>query len=100
MNTCTGLCDILLRVQNLLGSVIPVFIALGVVYFVWGVVQYVVGDSEEAKKKGKDGIIFGIIGMAVIISLWGLVVVLLNTFGLNENNLAPTNTQLQNLLPK
>ncbi|KKS24434.1 MAG: hypothetical protein UU82_C0006G0032, partial [Candidatus Nomurabacteria bacterium GW2011_GWC2_41_8] len=35
----------------------------------------------EAKKAGRDRIIFGIIGLAVIIALWGLVRILTNTFG-------------------
>jgi hypothetical protein len=59
-------------------------VALGVVYFIWGVVQYFIGDSEEAKKKGKDRIIYGIIGLAVIISMWGLVNVVVTTFNLNS----------------
>ena len=63
---------------------VPVFIALGVLYFVWGVVQYVVFDEEEAKKKGRDRMIYGIVGLAVIIGLWGLVNLARNTFGLNN----------------
>ena len=94
-----GLESLMFRLQQLLNSVIPVLIALGVVYFVWGVVQYVIGDSEEAKKKGRDRMIFGIIGLAVIIGLWGLVFIVTNTFGLGTG-VAPSNTDLQNLLPR
>ena len=64
-----GLSSILCRIAELLNYVLPVLIVLGVVYLVWGVVRYMIGDSEEAKKKGKDGIIFGIIGLVVIVSL-------------------------------
>ncbi len=76
------LSGILCQVGNLLNSVMPVIIALGVVYFIWGVVSYVVGSDEEAKKKGRDRIIYGIIGLVVIVSIWGLVAILKNTFGL------------------
>ena len=72
----------LCRFQQILNSLIPLLIALGVVYFIWGVIQYVIKDEEEAKKKGRDKIIFGIIGLAVIVSLWGLVNIVVNTFGL------------------
>lgn len=67
---------------SLLNSIIPVLVALGVVYFVWGVVQYFIADAEEAKKTGKDRIIYGIIGLAVIVSVWGLVNIVIKTFGI------------------
>jgi hypothetical protein len=79
------LFGLLCRLGQLINSVVPVLIALGVLVFVWGVIQYVVSDDEEAKKKGRDRIIFGIIGLAVIIGLWGLVNLLRNTFLLNNN---------------
>ncbi len=75
-----GLSGLLVRINNLLGAVVPVLVALGVVYFIWGVVQYFIGDSEEAKSAGRDRIIYGIIGLAVIISVWGLVYLLADTF--------------------
>ena len=91
---------IVVRIGQLISYIIPVLVALGLVYFIWGVVQYVIGDSEEAKKKGKDRIIYGIIGLAVIVAVWGLVNIVVNTFGLNSyNNVSPSGAQLQNLLP-
>ena len=75
----TGLlCD----VSNILNKVIPVLILLGVVFFIWGVVRYVIADGEEAKQKGRDQIIYGLIGFAVIAGLWGLVRILVITFDL------------------
>ncbi len=86
--TITTLQGILCKFGELLGAVLPILIALGVVYFVWGVITYMVGDDEEAKKKGRDKIIFGIIGLAVIVGLWGLVKIVTNTFGLgNRQNI-------------
>lgn len=81
--TCTGTQDItwvLCKVSQILGSIVPVLIALGIVYFVWGVISYVIADDEEAKTSGRNRIIWGIIGLAVIISVWGLVRILTNTF--------------------
>jgi hypothetical protein len=86
------LFGLLCKFGSLLNSIVPVLIALGVVYFVWGVITYVVSDDEEAKQKGRNRIIYGIIGLAVIIGLWGLVNLLKNTFGLNNTtqNQLPT----------
>lgn len=72
----TGIC----KVGQLLNSIVPVLIALGIVYFVYGVVTYVIASDEEAKKSGRDRIIYGIIGLAVIVSVWGLVIILRDTF--------------------
>lgn len=72
--------DLILQFKDILESIIPVLVALGIVYFVWGVVQYVIADGEEAKTKGKDRMIYGVIGFAVIVGLWGLVNIVVNTF--------------------
>ena len=42
--------DVICRIGSILNSIIPVLIVLGVVYFVWGVVSYVMASEEEAKK--------------------------------------------------
>jgi len=94
----TGLGGVMCKIQELFSFVIPVLIALGVVYFVWGVVQYVIYDEEEAKKKGRDTMIYGIIGLTVVIGLWGLVYIVVDTFNIEQPG--PSNTELQNLLPK
>jgi hypothetical protein len=78
------LFGLLCKFGTLLNAIIPILIALAVVYFVWGVVTYVIASDEEAKKTGRDRIIFGIIGLAVIIGMWGLVNLLRNTFVLNN----------------
>jgi hypothetical protein len=78
----TGLSKLLCTVHQLLTSLVPVLVALGVMYFVWGVVRYVIADGEEAKEKGRDIMVFGIIGLTVIVGLWGLVNILVQTFDL------------------
>ncbi len=99
-----GFTFILCRITSLLNSVLPVLVALGVVYFVWGVVQYMIGGDDEAKKKGKDQIIYGIIGLVVIVSLWGLVYLVVDTFrgpyGSWDEQGAPDGRDLNNLLPR
>lgn len=86
---CTGgqvtdLGSLLCKIKQLLDTVVPVLIAFAVVYFVWGIISYVIGGDEEAKKKGRDKIIAGVIGLAVIIGMWGLVNILTKTFGIDN----------------
>lgn len=79
----TTLATMICKINQLLGLVVPVLIALGVVYFIWGVVSYVIGTDEEAKAAGRQKIIWGIIGLAVVIGVWGLVGILNRTFGVD-----------------
>jgi hypothetical protein len=81
-----GVFGALCKIQSILNAVIPVLVTLGVVYFVYGVITYVISSDEEAKKTGRDRIIYGIIGLAVIIGMWGLVSILTRTFGVDSNN--------------
>ena len=75
---------ILCLIAGVLNTAVPVMIALGVVYFVWGVVTYMIGDDEEAKAKGKNRIIYGIIGLVAIVAMWGLVTIVTRSFGLDN----------------
>src|SRR6476659_1129828 len=65
-NNVTDIQVFLCKASSLLYAVVPFLIALGVVYFVFGVIMYVIASDEEAKKKGRNSIIFGLIGLAVI----------------------------------
>jgi len=81
-STLGGISNLICKAHGILNLAVPFLIALGVVYFIWGVVQYVIGNDEEAKKRGKNRIIYGIIGLAIIIGLWGIVNIVVTTFGL------------------
>ena len=71
---------IICRIGNILNTIIPILMVLGVLYFVWGVVSYVIAADEEAKTAGRQKMIYGIIGLVVIVGLWGLVSIVVNTF--------------------
>ena len=88
---------ILCRLGDVLNTLVPILVALGVVVLIWGIIQYVIGGGDEAKKKGRDKIVYGLIGLAVIIGLWGLVYVLVDTF--DVGGYAPDPYEIQNLLP-
>jgi len=66
--------------QNLLNVAVPIIIALAVVWFLWNVFQFIVKEGED-KDKAKSGMIWGIVAIAVMVSVWGLVGILTSTFG-------------------
>ncbi len=71
---------------SMLNQVIKVLVAVAVVIFLYGVVKYVVsGGDEEKKSAARNTIIYGVIGLFVMVSVWGLVGILSNTFNLQTN---------------
>jgi hypothetical protein len=82
--TVQGVIGIL---ASIVQGLIAFLIGFAVLLFLLGVLRYVAaGDNEEARKRGRDLIIYGIIGLAVMVSVWGLVNILTNTFGLEDSN--------------
>jgi hypothetical protein len=79
-------------VFKVINALIPVIISLAVLVFIWGVFRYVVSSDEEAKGKGKNMMLWGIVGLFVMVSVWGLVNILIKTFKFNTN--APDLPQL------
>ena len=75
--------SILAKIGEILNTIIPLLIGLAFIYFLWGVFQYTTKESSEDKAKAREYIIYGIIGLFVMIAAWGLVGVLTSTFGLD-----------------
>ena len=62
---------------------IPLFIALALTYTIYSVVQFIAAqDDTQKREEKKQQIFWGIIGLFVITSIWGLVAVVGNSFGL------------------
>lgn len=82
--TCTyaagTLGAIMCTVVNLLNIAIPLLITLGVAWFIWGVVSYITAKDEEKKGAARSTMIHGIIGLFVMVCVWGLVNILATTF--------------------
>ncbi len=76
---------------NLMNKVAPLIIGVAFLWFLWGVVKYVTaGDNEDTQKESRNMMIYGIIALFVMTSVWGLVNVLAGTFQLSGTS-GPTN---------
>lgn len=63
---------------------VPVLFAVAFIVFLYGIAKsyiFSVGNEEEVSK-GHKLILWGLIGFAVMVSVWGLVNIVVNTFGL------------------
>ena len=75
--------DVLLfsKVEEILGKILPIIIAVAVIYFVYNAFMYMIAADEDRKAEAKSKIIYGIVGLFVMVSVWGLVAILSGTFG-------------------
>lgn len=76
------------KLTNLGNTFIGILIAFAVIWIIFNVVRFIVSSSEK-RKEYQGGILWGIVGLFVILSIWGLVRILTNTF--RTDNTAPIN---------
>jgi hypothetical protein len=80
-----GFVDIVKNLTDAANALIPFFLAIAVVVFIYGVIKYILVTGAEEKSAARGYIIYGIIGIAVIISLFGVIKLLQNTLGIQDN---------------
>jgi len=85
INPAAGIAAEICVIYGIIKIVIPVLILGAVAYFIWGIVQFITASDAEEKGNARGMMVHGIIGFAVILGLWGIVNVLLNTFGVNNS---------------
>lgn len=82
--------SIIRTVNRVLGLLIPIVFTVALLYFLWGLAQYILnaGDAEK-QKEARDHMIWGIIALFVMIAVWGLVGVLGRTIGVQTGTALP-----------
>jgi len=82
--------------SGLLSSLVTLLLGLAVVWFIWNVIRYAMSNEDDGKEKAKSQMINGIIAIAVMVSIWGIVAILRGAFGVesgsvpNVGNMIPT----------
>ena len=66
---------------SLLNDLVVFLVALAVVWFIFNVIRYTISADENKKSAAKGQMIWGIVAIAVIVSIWGLVGILQGMFG-------------------
>ena len=63
----------------IINPLIILLFALALVYFLYGVFEFIMnGENEEAKTKGKSHMIWGIIGITIMMGVFTIMNIILN----------------------
>lgn len=73
--------ELIYRFIEIIQLAIPIVAALALLFFFWGLANFIFhADNEEKRKEGKSVMIWGIVALFVMVSVWGIVYLLLDTF--------------------
>lgn len=68
-------------IKTILAPIIPILVAIALLIFLWGVGQLVLSaGNPEKSASGRKFMIWGIVALFVMTSLWGLVKFVQDTF--------------------
>jgi len=80
-----NITDLILQINGIINVIIPFIVGLAVLVIIWGIFGYITGAGDEEKRgEAKQYIIWGVIGVFIMLSVWGLVNVVVNSFGLSS----------------
>lgn len=79
--------DLLGKISTfILNPIIGLLFAIAFLVFFYGIFEFISSETADAKREqGKKKIFYGLIGMFIMFSAYGLVGLVLNTFGLPTN---------------
>ena len=61
-------------ISHIVNPILMFLIALGVFVFAYGVLQMIMNaDSADARSTGQKHMLFGAIGMLIMVSAWGII---------------------------
>ena len=69
-------------VAQIVNPLIGLAFAVAFVYFCYGVIEFIMNrDKEDKRTAGKQHMIWGIIGMAIMVSVFGIINLIMSTIG-------------------
>ena len=82
----SSICSVAQTILYIINAIlVPVLFAIAFIVFLYGIASKYIfsGGDPEKVKEGHKLILWGLIAFVVMISVWGLVNVVANTFGLS-----------------
>lgn len=78
----SALDNIIKNVGGTLQTVIGLLFILATLIFLWGIIRFIASSGDEtARAKSRGMMLWGIIGLAVMVAAWGVTTLLIDYFG-------------------
>lgn len=69
-------------VTNFVMTLVPILTGLAVLLFAWGAVEYITKAGSGAEvEESKQRMLWGVVGIFVIVAIWGIVALVGNSIG-------------------
>ncbi|MFA6257002.1 MAG: hypothetical protein WCT29_01705 [Candidatus Paceibacterota bacterium] len=70
--------------SEIINPLILFLFALAIVFFLYGILEFLMNqESEEAKSTGRNHMIWGILGITIMLGVWTIMNIILNTLNIN-----------------
>jgi len=64
---------------QIINPLIGLSITIALIVFIWGVIEFIAGsDNPEKRDQGKSHMVWGIIGLFIMVSVFGLMGIITN----------------------
>lgn len=83
-------------IKTWITTLISVLLILAVAWFIWNVVSYTMSSDDKKRTGAKSQMLWGVIAITVIVSLWGIVSFLQTFFGVKGINTQPPTNLIPN----
>lgn len=77
--------DTLNLINRFLNALVPMLITIAILYFFWALIQYIAKVGED-RDKAIQQMIWGVIAIFVMVSIWGIIKLLQATFKVGDTN--------------
>lgn len=88
-----GLKSLLDSLRDLMSKIVPLIFGLSVIYFMWGLSQFILHDAgnEKTREDGKKKMLWGLVALFVFVSIFGILNFISKTTGIQQGGVLDTN---------
>lgn len=69
-------------ITALTGTVLPLVMSLAVLFFIWGLVRFLMDAGNEEHEEGKNIMLWGMIALFVMVALWSILAYIETSLGI------------------
>lgn len=82
----TTLTQIVGEIGGIVDMLVPILLALALVVFFWGLIRYVFSKGGKGVDSARKLMIWGLVALFVMVSVWGIIRLAQATLGINQVN--------------